>query len=308
MPRELKSYGRKRSSNHLSAVGNGIPESSTTTALFPDWHTRQIEKPSSFGPMRCSLHLGSSMRYLVLSDLHSNLEALQAVLAMTHGEYEQVVCCGDLVGYGPDPDPVVDWVREHVTDVVRGNHDRACCGVSNAEDFNEAARMAAFWTRGRLKPENLQYLRNLPQGPAAVMNQFAILHGSPQDEDEYITTCRGAAESISSLHYRLSFFGHTHLQGGFFQNSSRVVEMLPLAVPPDSTRVFLEIQPDHIYYLNPGSVGQPRDRDNRAAFAIYDTAGTVEYGRTPYEVAATMTKMRQAGLPEFLAYRLSIGR
>ena len=248
------------------------------------------------------------MRYLVLSDLHSNLEALQAVLAITQGEYEQVVCCGDLVGYGPDPDPVVDWVREHVTEVIRGNHDKACCGVTEAEDFNEAARVVAFWTRDRLKPENLQYLRNLPRGPAAVANQLAILHGSPLDEDEYITTCAGASESISFLFHRVSFFGHTHLQGGFLQNSSKAMKALPPPVSLDSARISLEVQPDETYYLNPGSVGQPRDGDSRAAFVIYDTAGIVEYGRAPYDVEATMAKMRQAGLPEFLAYRLSIGR
>ncbi len=184
------------------------------------------------------------MRYLVLSDLHANLEALQAVLAITQGEYEQVVCCGDLVGYGPDPDPVVDWVREQVTDVIRGNHDKACCGVTDAEDFNDAARMTAFWTRDRLKPENLQYLQNLPQGPAAVANQFAILHGSPQDEDEYITTCAEASESIRFLRHQVSFFGHTHLQGGFLQNTSRAVEVLPLTVSLDLARKSLEVQPD----------------------------------------------------------------
>ena len=248
------------------------------------------------------------MRYLILSDLHANLEALQAVLAITQGDYEQVVCCGDLVGYGPDPDPVVDWVREQVTEVIRGNHDKACCGVTDAEDFNDAARMAAFWTRARLKPENLQYLRNLPQGPAAVANQFAILHGSPQDEDEYITTCAEASESIRLLRHPVSFFGHTHLQGGFLQNTRSAVEALPLTVSLDSARKSLEVQPDETYFLNPGSVGQPRDGDNRAAFVIYDTKGIVEYGRAPYDFAATMAKMRQAGLPEFLAYRLSIGR
>ena len=248
------------------------------------------------------------MRYLVLSDLHSNLEALQAVLAITEGEYDQVVCCGDLVGYGPDPDPVVDWVREHVTEVIRGNHDKACCGVTDAEDFNEAARMASFWTRAHLKPENLQYLRKLPKGPAAVANQFAIVHGSPLDEDEYITTCAGAAESIHFLFHRVSFFGHTHLQGGFLQDGSTAVEALPPPVSLDSTCKSLEVQPNETYYLNPGSVGQPRDGDSRAAFVIYDTAGIVEYGRVPYDVEATMDKMRQAGLPEFLAYRLSIGR
>ena len=248
------------------------------------------------------------MRYLILTDLHSNLEALQAVLAVTQGEYQQVVCCGDLVGYGPDPDPIVDWTRENVTDVVRGNHDKACSGVTNAEEFNEAARLAAYWTRAHLKLANLQYLKDLPMGPHEVMSQFAILHGSPRDEDEYVTTTWQAAESIDLLSHRVSFFGHTHLQGGFLRNSGGGVQTLRLTASRDTARESLEIRPDETYFLNPGSVGQPRDGDNRAAFAIFDTAGFVEYGRTPYDIAATMAKMRESGLHEFLAYRLSIGR
>src|SRR5712691_11110904 len=100
------------------------------------------------------------MRYLILSDLHSNWEALQAVLAAAQGQYDQAVCCGDLVGYGSDPDLVVDWVRENVTAAIRGNHDKACCSITDAEDFSLAAQQAAFWTRRHLSPENLEYLRN----------------------------------------------------------------------------------------------------------------------------------------------------
>ena len=248
------------------------------------------------------------MRYLVISDLHSNLEALQAVLAATDGEYEQVICCGDLVGYGPDPDPIVDWVRQNAKIVVRGNHDKVCAGVSDAEEFNESARRAAYWTRGHLKPENLQYLKDLPKGPLDVNGRFAILHGSPRDEDEYVSTTWEATDSFALLYHAVTFFGHTHLQGGFFRTQRGGVEVVSPPVAKLKTRRLMELLAGEIYFINPGSVGQPRDRDNRAAYAIYDTVGFVEYGRASYELQTTIRKMQEAGLPEFLAHRLSVGR
>ena len=248
------------------------------------------------------------MRYLIVSDLHANLEALQAVLAATVGDYSEIICCGDLVGYGPDPDPVVDWVRSSVAAVVRGNHDRVCAGLDDPEQFNQSARAAAYWTRGHLKPENLEYLRDLPLGPREVAERFTILHGSPRDEDEYVTTSWEAEEAFQLLPHPISFFGHTHLQGGFLRSPNALAETLPMHVPRAKTRRVWQIRSDQTYYFNPGSVGQPRDGDNRAAFAIYDTAGFVEFGRAIYDIASTMTKMRQAGLPEFLARRLMVGR
>jgi predicted phosphodiesterase len=248
------------------------------------------------------------MRYLILSDIHSNLEALQATLAAAQGEYEQVVCCGDLVGYGPNPDEVVDWVRQNTVSVVRGNHDKACSGVDNAEEFNEIAKVAAYWTRDHLKPENLEYLKNLPMGPRDVTDQFAILHGSPRNEDEYITASWEAAECVGLLQRPVNFFGHTHLQGGFLRTEVGGVQRLPLGVPLGKMVRRMELRPKLTYYLNPGSVGQPRDRDVRAAYALYDTDGVVEYRRILYDVEATIRKMQQAGLPEFLAHRLRLGR
>lgn len=253
------------------------------------------------------------MRYLILSDLHSNLEALQAVIAATEGAYDRLVCCGDLVGYGPDPNAVVNWARDHVTAAVRGNHDKACSGVTQAEDFNDAARASAFWTRGQLTSDNLQYLVDLPRGPRDIAEQFAILHGSPRDEDEYIHAPLTDAGVFEFLSHRVSFFGHTHLQGGFIRCGNRIEEVPLKPISRDAgsaltARGTLEIQADETCLLNPGSVGQPRDRDSRAAFAIYDTAGLVEYGRVSYDVDITVNKILQAGLPEFLAYRLLIGR
>jgi len=249
-----------------------------------------------------------AVRYLILSDIHSNVEALLSVLEAAQGEYERVICCGDLVGYGPDPNPVTDWVRNHATAVVRGNHDKACCGITDAETFNDVARFAAYWTRDRLTPANLEYLKNLPQGPLEVDERFAILHGSPRDEDEYVTSSWEAAELLEHLPRQLSFFGHTHLQGGFLREADGAVAGIPCPPCSSDGRKVLKIQPQETYFLNPGSVGQPRDGDSRAAFAIFDTAGTLEYRRVPYPLEMTMTKMRAAGLPEYLAHRLSLGR
>ncbi len=258
----------------------------------------------------CLRHL--PMRYLIISDLHSNLEALQAVLGAAENDYDEVVCCGDLVGYGADPNAVIDWVRQHVRWVVRGNHDKAGSGLESADDFNDVARFSAFWTRAQLTAENADYLRNLPKGPMEVAGQFAILHGSPMDEDEYLPAAWMAAEAFDSLRDRISFFGHTHLHGGFIRGRSQIADVplkaSLLGAGPGAVRRKLEIVSDEQYLLNPGSVGQPRDLDHRAAFAIYDTEGIVEYGRVPYDLDAAMEKIMRAGLPEFLAYRLAVGR
>ncbi|MFQ5658531.1 MAG: metallophosphoesterase family protein, partial [Candidatus Methylomirabilales bacterium] len=138
------------------------------------------------------------MRTLILSDIHSNSAALEAVLNQVKGQgpYDQVVCLGDVVGYGPDPNEVIDRLQGlDPVAVVRGNHDKACCGISNAEDFNVHARVAAAWTREQLRPENLIYLRQLDAGPLRV-GEFQIVHGSVRDEDEYVFAPQDAAESL----------------------------------------------------------------------------------------------------------------
>ncbi len=248
------------------------------------------------------------MRYLILSDIHANHEALLAALVAVKGDYDEIVCCGDLVGYGPDPDLVTDWVRENVSRVIRGNHDRVCSGASDAEEFNEAARIAAYWTRAQLKPENIEYLKALPVGPMEIDSQFSIVHGSPRDEDEYVTASSEAQACFPLLPHRLTFFGHTHMQGGFLLTSRDNVLLLPPGVLQATPSRLLEIREGESYYMNPGSVGQPRDRDPRAAFAIYDTKGYVEYRRVPYDMETTIRKMMAAALPEFLSQRLKLGR
>jgi len=246
------------------------------------------------------------VRYLIISDLHANLEALQSVLCEAAGRYEQTICCGDLVGYGADPNAVTEWVREHCLTVVRGNHDRASTGQDDLEWFNPVARQAAVWTMGSLSPANSEYIENLPQGPLTV-DGFQVVHGSPFDEDEYVVGAGEAGQAFSYLGARVAFFGHTHVQGGFIWNHSRVETILRMPVYRQSEA--LEIDPDCAYLINPGSVGQPRDGDPRAAYAVYDSeAKQVVYYRVEYDVAAAQKKIHDAGLPPILADRLSLGR
>ena len=246
------------------------------------------------------------MRYLIVSDLHANLEALTAVLGNSEGSYDRALCCGDLVGYGADPNPVCDWVRANCAVVVRGNHDRASTGQDDLEWFNPVARSAAVWTLEHLSHENSEFILALPRGPVTV-EAFQLFHGSPYDEDEYVIAAGEAGEAFGYLESRVGFFGHTHVQGGFIWNQSRVETILRTPARSDSQAI--AIDPGCAYMINPGSTGQPRDGDARAAYAIYDTgAGEVTYYRVNYDVAAAQKKIHAAGLPAILADRLAVGR
>jgi predicted phosphodiesterase len=245
------------------------------------------------------------VRYLVLSDIHGNWEALEAVLRHCQGEYGEVLCCGDLVGYGADPNRVVDWMRANARALVRGNHDKACAGLDDLEWFNPIARAAAEWTGRSLTPENLAYLRNLPKGPVAV-DSFQILHGSPLDEDDYLVSALAVAQIRDYLETQVSIFGHTHLQGGFLCHRNGVKR---IGKPrPGEDRQVLELEPDVRYLINPGSVGQPRDGDARAAYLLYDPGDRfLEYRRAAYDVGKAQEKILAAGLPDILAGRLETG-
>jgi predicted phosphodiesterase len=246
------------------------------------------------------------VRYLILTDLHANWEALEAVTRETAGAYDRILCCGDLVGYGADPNPVVEWVRENCFVVVRGNHDKASTGLEDLEWFNPIARAAAEWTMQQLTPDNAGYARALAKGPLTV-DGFQLVHGSAQDEDEYVIAPGDAEMAFAYMEGRVEFFGHTHMQGGFIWNHARI-EILP-RVPPRVRELRLTLDGDCGYMINPGSVGQPRDGDPRAAYVLYDgEAGIVTYRRTPYDIASAQKKIREAGLPPILADRLAVGR
>lgn len=243
------------------------------------------------------------MRYLILSDLHANWEALEAVLRDAGGEYDRIVCCGDIVGYGADPNRVTDWVRQNVPVVVRGNHDRACVGLEDLQWFNPVARRAAEWTQKELTPDNLQYLRDLERGPRDV-NGMTLVHGSPTDEDEYVITVSDASQLWPYLPSPLTFFGHTHLQGGFQFVRKKVRAILKKTASHET----ITVEPDSWYLVNPGSVGQPRDGDSSAAWALYDTSQrSLTYRRSSYDIATAQSKIAGAGLPAVLASRLARG-
>lgn len=248
------------------------------------------------------------MRYLILSDLHSNLEALEKCGELAQGKYDQVICLGDLVGYGPDPNLVIERIRELAQIMIRGNHDKACSGITDAEDFNELARKATWWTREQLTPENFAFLRTLPLGPVQV-DSFQIVHGSPADEDEYIFGPGQALPALRNLTTQVVFFGHTHFQGGFMLTAQGRFQSIRVPQKADGLVYSLNLADGVRYLVNPGSVGQPRDGDCRAAFAILDEPQRlVEYYRTPYDLEKTQEKMRKAGLPEPLIKRLEFGR
>jgi diadenosine tetraphosphatase ApaH/serine/threonine PP2A family protein phosphatase len=247
------------------------------------------------------------MRSLILSDIHANLTALEAVLAAAQGRWEQAVCLGDVVGYGPDPNEVVDRVKILSSATIRGNHDKAVAGVSGADDFNPVARAAAVWTTENLRPENLEYLRQLPSGPV-VQDGLALVHGAVYDEDEYVFAPALALDGLLESPSRVTFFGHTHFQGGFSFRDNQL-EVLQLRPEPGTHFAALQIDPETRYLLNPGSIGQPRDGDSRAAFAIADMEhSVVEFWRVPYDIDAVQQRMTQAGLPEPLILRLTFGR
>lgn len=247
------------------------------------------------------------MRFLIFSDVHANATALEAVLESAKNRWDRALCLGDVVGYGPDPNEVIDRVRQLDGVTIRGNHDKAGCGLDHADDFNAVAREAALWTRKQLRPENLDYLRELPQGPLDVEG-VSIMHGALRDEDEYIFAPAQALDSLLEAPTAVSFFGHTHFQGGFAMRDNRL-EVLHLRPGAGSSFMALRIEPWVRYLLNPGSVGQPRDGDARAAFALADIEHrVVEFWRVPYDVEAVQKRMTAAGLPEPLVLRLAFGR
>jgi predicted phosphodiesterase len=249
------------------------------------------------------------MRILVLSDLHANATALNAALAAAQGRWEQIVCLGDVVGYGPDPNEVTSKIRELGAQTIRGNHDKAATGLMPTDDFNPVAKAAVDWTRSQLSPDNLKWLTDLPHGPLEVSG-IALVHGALQDEDEYVFTPEQALEGLLDSAAVVTFFGHTHHQGGFsYSNAGNQLEMLNLRPRFSESFTALRLSEGSRYLLNPGSIGQPRDGDSRAGFAIADLEhSVVEFWRVPYDIANVQSRMRAAHLPEALVQRLSLGR
>jgi len=246
------------------------------------------------------------MKYLILSDIHGNLEALQsALLEVKSVKIDKYIVLGDLVGYGASPDEVVSVVRKMNPIVaIRGNHDKVAAGLSSGYDFNYAARHAVLWTRAKLSNENRDYIARLPQGPAEVDGLFDIVHGAPWDEDYYIFRWQQAHAALRQSDKQITFFGHTHVSVIWALDDK---ELKGEAIHDD--RYEYSLEEDKRYLINPGSVGQPRDFNPKASWAILDTDEMkVQFFRIEYNIEGAQSKIRQAGLDEFLADRLAVGR
>ena len=247
------------------------------------------------------------MRYLVLSDIHANMEAFEAVLAAAQAlSYDRILILGDLVGYGADPNAVVEKVRAlrpHA--LIRGNHDKVGSGLESPEGFNAVARSAIRWTYDTLTPENRDWLAALPAGPVVVDDLLEICHGTPFDEDAYVFDDLDALRSLHAAERPVCLFGHTHVQVGYTLTGN----LFTLATIDDSRPLTIELPEDGRHLVNPGSVGQPRDGDPRAAYAIADTSRRdVVIYRTEYDIDGARARIIDEGLPEILAQRLALGR
>lgn len=239
------------------------------------------------------------MRVLILSDIHANADALDSVLNRA-GAVDSVWCLGDVVGYGPDPNECITRLKEIPNLIcLQGNHDAAAIGHLDLEGFNLEARTSIKWLRSNLSDESLAFLNTLE--PRKEINGVTLAHASPrQPVLEYLLDSYSAAENFSYFETDFCFVGHTHIPLLFVYKRHEV----SMRVPAPNTRITLKPR----CIINPGSVGQPRDRDPRAAYAVFDTeADTWEFERALYDVAAVQERMRAAGLPDKHVTRLSEG-
>jgi predicted phosphodiesterase len=240
------------------------------------------------------------MRFAIFSDLHANLEATEAVLADAHEkECSQFVCLGDLVGYNANPHECVEVVRKMECPVVKGNHDEQACLGKSSRDFNELAEQAINWTRAHLTDEDKQWLAALRM--TRQVRDFTIVHATLDTPNEwgYVFNNLDAVASFTYQHTPVCFFGHTHVAGAFVRDDGvRRVKTEQLMIEPGKK-----------YFINTGSVGQPRDGDPRAAYCIYDAEkSVVEQRRIRYDLPKAQRKILDAGLPRLLADRLELGR
>ena len=242
------------------------------------------------------------VRALILSDIHSNLEALETVIrdAAHRGGFDQIWCLGDTVGYGPDPVSCLNLLREYDLVAVAGNHDYAAAGKRGMDDFNSAARTATQWTTRQLSPTDTEFLAGLPL--TEKRDPFTLVHGSLRRPiDEYLLDPEAAMATLALLQGCFCLVGHSHLPFICSENCGA-----PRFDRFTDDEVFS--LGEERWILNPGSVGQPRDRDPRPSYAIYDgSQQTIERHRVVYDIAKTQQKMRDAGLPDYLIDRLNHG-
>ncbi len=241
------------------------------------------------------------MRYAIIADIHANLAAFSAVLEdiKSRGGVAEIWCLGDIVGYGPDPHQCLELLRQQNHVGVAGNHDWAAVGKIDTSDFNPDAAAAARWSAQQLSPEDRQYLESLPL--IIEKSDFTLVHGSPREPIwEYILSTRTASENFAFFKSQFCLVGHSHAPAVFKNEDGSSLSEL-------SSDTELILGKSRLI-INPGGVGQPRDGDPRASYAIYDSeTRVVRLYRLPYDIAATQAKMLQAGLPVRLASRLSYG-
>ncbi len=242
------------------------------------------------------------MRYAILSDIHSNVDALTAVLRELDGlGIDVLVCLGDIVGYGPSPNETCDLLRERGCIAIAGNHDEAAVSDEHADSFNSLARTAIAWTRAQLSATNREYLRSLPREHR--FDSFAIVHGAPTFHFDYIQGVEDAQEAFERVTMPVTFVGHTHVAEVYYRDEQGRTFHQKL-----SGGGRIDVTPDFRYIVNPGSVGQPRDRNPQASFAYFDDAtGYIEVRRVTYDVMRVRERMERAKLPQALGDRLSIG-
>jgi predicted phosphodiesterase len=243
------------------------------------------------------------MRYAILADIHANLAAFTAVLEAIkrEGGVEELWCLGDIVGYGPDPHECIELLRQYKHVCVAGNHDWAAIGKIDTSDFNPAAAAAAHWTTGQLTPQDVDYLRDLPL--TIEKDDFTLAHGSPREPIwEYLLSVSSARENFVHFNTKFCLVGHSHMPLIFQQTETSGCSFSPFQA---GDRLVLA---ENRLIINPGGVGQPRDGDPRASYAIYDSeTKTIRLYRIPYDISVTQSRMMQHKLPLRLIVRLSYG-
>ncbi|MFQ5602764.1 MAG: metallophosphoesterase family protein [bacterium] len=242
------------------------------------------------------------MKYAIISDIHGNLEALESVLKdIDNKQIDSLICLGDLIGYGPNPNECVDIVKEKADYILAGNHDYAPLGKLDLSYFNPWARNAIEWTADHLTQETKDFLLNLPL--KVELDGFTIVHSTPAHPEDwnYIITIGDAVQNFPDFRGQICFIGHSHVPMIISVNEKEDYRV----IRNDS----ISIDPDLRYIINVGSVGQPRDFIPKAAYAIYDaSAKTYELRRVGYNIAVTQNKIMESGLPHFLAERLELGQ
>jgi len=242
------------------------------------------------------------MRIVIVSDIHANFVALETVLAAA-GSFDALWCLGDTIGYGPKPNECIAAMMQHADVAISGNHDLACLGKVDLSDFNPDARRANIWNGNQLTPENRAWLGNLPAS-RRVNDQFTVVHASPREPVwEYLLTPAQAMANFSLFDTQVCLIGHSHVQLGFRLGLAGHCERFL----PHSGHT-MKLHKHERYFINPGSVGQPRDQDPRAAYIVYDTdAGTLRFNRIEYDINQTQLQMRNVDLPMALIRRLELG-